>query len=260
MISVGLILFTYKATEFNVLGFTLVLVASISSGLRWTSVQLLLQKSKIGIRNPVDMIFHMQPWMIASLLPLALIMEGFYDFFLLLLFFYCFSFSGPKFQSTMLQIETAEFNEFLRKVLTGALIAFFMELSEVLVVTYTSSLTLSIAGIFKVEIAMVDCFFAFICFCFQEVIILVLAVEWNGDQMSVINQLGLLICLCGITSHVIHKIKTTSMYNVKPYDFAEKSELGESLIQEGTRKPSLSSESEQSDSEELFNILNRHDR
>lgn len=36
------------------------------------------------------------------------------------------------------------------KVLLGAFIAFFMEVSEVTLVTYTSSLTLAIAGIFKV--------------------------------------------------------------------------------------------------------------
>ena len=36
------------------------------------------------------------------------------------------------------------------KVLVGAIIAFFMEMSEVMVVTYTSSLSLSVAGIFKV--------------------------------------------------------------------------------------------------------------
>lgn len=40
----------------------------------------------------------------------------------------------------------------LAKVLVGAFIAFFMEVAEVLVVTYTSSLTLSIAGIGKVSI------------------------------------------------------------------------------------------------------------
>lgn len=37
------------------------------------------------------------------------------------------------------------------QVLFGAFIAFFMEITEVLVVTYTSSLTLSVAGIFKVS-------------------------------------------------------------------------------------------------------------
>lgn len=76
MICVGLILFTYKATEFNVLGFILLLVASMSSGLRWTCVQLLLQNCKANMRNPVDMIYHMQPWMIVSLLPFVIWIEG----------------------------------------------------------------------------------------------------------------------------------------------------------------------------------------
>lgn len=77
MITTGLILFTYKSTQFNVLGFVLLLIASISSGLRWTCVQLLLQKNKMGMTNPIDMIYHMQPWMIVSVLPFALWIEGF---------------------------------------------------------------------------------------------------------------------------------------------------------------------------------------
>jgi solute carrier family 35 protein C2 len=76
MISTGLVLFTYKATQFDLLGFLLLLFASMFSGIRWTCVQLLLQKSKMGMRNPVDMIYHMQPWMILSVLPFALWMEG----------------------------------------------------------------------------------------------------------------------------------------------------------------------------------------
>lgn len=80
MISAGLILFTYKSTQFNFLGFTLLLLASISSGVRWTCVQLLLQKSKMGMKNPVDMIYFMQPWMIATLLPFSIWMEGKYEY------------------------------------------------------------------------------------------------------------------------------------------------------------------------------------
>jgi len=44
-----------------------------------------------------------------------------------------------------------EFSMLAMKVLLGAFIAFFMEFSEVTLVTYTSSLTLAIAGIFKVS-------------------------------------------------------------------------------------------------------------
>lgn len=41
----------------------------------------------------------------------------------------------------------------------------------------------------------------------QETCTLVLAYEWNGDKMTVVNFVGLLICLGGIVSHVIYKAK-----------------------------------------------------
>lgn len=37
------------------------------------------------------------------------------------------------------------------KIVIGACLAFFMELSEFLVLSFTSSLTLAVAGIFKVK-------------------------------------------------------------------------------------------------------------
>lgn len=43
------------------------------------------------------------------------------------------------------------FTTIMLKIVCGALIAFCMEVAEVMVVTYTSCLTLSIAGIFKVR-------------------------------------------------------------------------------------------------------------
>lgn len=76
MISVGLAMFTYKATELNLVGFFLALLASFSSGLRWTMAQLIMQKSKLGLGNPVDMMYHMQPWMLLSIIPVALWFEG----------------------------------------------------------------------------------------------------------------------------------------------------------------------------------------
>ncbi|CAH2239092.1 jg22488, partial [Pararge aegeria aegeria] len=75
MISAGLIMFTYKATQFNLLGFNLLLLASFAAGLRWTFAQLLMQKSKLGLHNPVDMVFHVQPWMFLSLLPFMIMFE-----------------------------------------------------------------------------------------------------------------------------------------------------------------------------------------
>lgn len=69
LISGGLCLFTYKSTEFNALGFGFLLFASLLSGMRWTFAQIIMQKTKLGLHNPVDMVYHMQPWMILSIIP-----------------------------------------------------------------------------------------------------------------------------------------------------------------------------------------------
>lgn len=46
-------------------------------------------------------------------------------------------------------------------------------------------------------------------YCFQEICLLILAVEYNGDQMSAINMLGLVMCLSGIACHIVHKFSIT---------------------------------------------------
>ena len=33
------------------------------SGLRWTLSQMVMQKSEMGLANPIDMMYHIQPWM-----------------------------------------------------------------------------------------------------------------------------------------------------------------------------------------------------
>ena len=47
-------------------------------------------------------------------------------------------------------VDTYHLFTILGEVLIGAIIAFFMELTEYLLVSYTSSLTLSVSGIIKV--------------------------------------------------------------------------------------------------------------
>ncbi|XP_052872065.1 solute carrier family 35 member C2 [Anopheles cruzii] len=172
MISAGLFMFTYKSTQFDALGFSFLLFASLSSGIRWTFAQLIMQKSKLGLHNPIDMIFHMQPWMILSVLPFTIgfegqkLIEGF---------------------SVLQQLAPAVVLDVWLKISVGAFIAFAMEVSEFMVLTNTSSLTLSVAGIFK------------------EICQLVLAVELNDEHLSTVNVLGLVMCLGGICCHVVHK-------------------------------------------------------
>jgi solute carrier family 35, member C2 len=121
------------------------------------------------------MIYYMQPYMLISLLPFAIVFEvgRLVDHFPLLF-----------------DMEAYEILILWMKISIGAFLAFFMEISEFLVLSQTSSLTLSVSGIFK------------------EICQLVLAVEINGEQLSIYNLIGLVLCLGGITSHVIYKYWT----------------------------------------------------
>ncbi|KAH8349996.1 hypothetical protein KR084_011021 [Drosophila pseudotakahashii] len=206
LIGTGLVMFTYKSTQFNALGFFFILFASLSSGLRWSFAQFIMQKSKLGLHNPIDMIYYMQPWMIASLVPLVLGIEG------------------PKLVAVFEDLHKYTSNEItwaIARITAGALLAFLMEFTEFLVLCKTSSLTLSIAGIFK------------------DICQLALAVTLKKDQLSVINYIGLVICLAGIVCHLLHKY--TSMKETqrqqKDLDFdndQDESSPGEYKFNEGS--------------------------
>ncbi|XP_045616259.2 solute carrier family 35 member C2 isoform X2 [Procambarus clarkii] len=172
LITSGLFLFTYKYTQFNLFGFLLVITASLLSGLRWTLSQLVMQKSELGLSNPIDMVYHIQPWMTVSLLPLAIIMEGTE-----------IAASEYGFRFT----DSSDTLFMWGRVMFGAVLAFFMEVSEYLVVVYTSSLTFSIAGVAK------------------EIMTLSLAVYVYSEHLTFINLMGLVLCIIGITFHVVLK-------------------------------------------------------
>merc|ERR1719209_1260578 len=168
----GLTMFTYKSTDFVLIGFLMVLTASFLSGIRWTLSQLIMQKAQLGLSNPIDLVFHVQPIMILCLLPFAV------------------TFEGTRIASSISVFRYQEFSVFLSTlglVGIGGLIAFCMEVAEFLLVSYTSGLTLSVAGIVK------------------EVISLTMAVIFQSSDISVINMLGLVICMTGITLHVVRK-------------------------------------------------------
>jgi solute carrier family 35 protein C2 len=243
MISGGLFLFTYKATDFNFLGFMLVLTASFTSGLRWTLAQLVMQKSQLGLENPVDMVYHVQPWMIVSILPLAVGFEG------LALVTNCKFFSNHDVVAVVV---------ILLQIVAGAVLAFCMEVAEFLLVTHTSSLTLSVAGVFK------------------EVCTLILAVE-TGDHLNIVNAVGLFVCLGGIIFHVVHKSiiasRRNSMAELDEDLSSSERGLKQSDSSSDLRVPLLAEssvrftpgniystdESDEDSSNVLFNILQRRD-
>ncbi|XP_051163493.1 solute carrier family 35 member C2 [Leptopilina boulardi] len=175
MISGGLIMFTYESTSFHLLGFTFCLIASFSSGIRWTLAQLVMQKTKLGFKNPIDMMYYMQPWILISTIFVTCVIED------------------VKIYNGLYATDWKDFNTIYLTttyVMIGGIIAFCMEIFEFLVVTYTSSLTLSIIGILK------------------EFSIFVIAFLYVGDRLnSSLNFFGLVMCLCGLILHVIHKMK-----------------------------------------------------
>ncbi|GAB1603270.1 solute carrier family 35 member C2-like, partial [Argonauta hians] len=191
-ISGGLFLFTYHSTEFNLIGFILVMTATFLSGLRWTLTQLVTQKDGLGLRNPLDMMYHIEPWMIIGLLPLSAAFEGVH-------IVTTNNFFRSEHVLTVLQ------NGGL--ALIGAVLAFFMELAEFLLITNTSSLTFSISGIFK------------------EIIVLFLAAEINGDHISSLNAAGFIICLCGMSFHIllknIHRKKDEGHHKIEDEETVE---------------------------------------
>lgn len=65
-----------RSTQWNTQGFLLVELAAFCSGLRWTIAQSVMSRDEMGLRNPIDMICHVQPWMIVGILPLIFIFEG----------------------------------------------------------------------------------------------------------------------------------------------------------------------------------------
>ena len=114
----------------------MVLTAAFFSGIRWTLSQSIMQKSKLGLENPVDFMFHIQPLMILSLLPIAIGVEGIE-----------FSASDQAFRFH----EFSTFTHTLSLMTIGGVLAFCMEVAEFMVVTFASSLTLAIVGVFKVR-------------------------------------------------------------------------------------------------------------
>ncbi|XP_051804940.1 LOW QUALITY PROTEIN: solute carrier family 35 member C2 [Acanthochromis polyacanthus] len=169
LISSGLFMFTFKSTQFNLEGFVMVLLASFIGGIRWTLTQVLMQKAELGLQNPIDAMYHLQPLMFLGLFPLFLYNEGL-----------SLSTSEKLFRVT--ELSPLLYSLFTLSI--GGLLAFGLGFSEFLLVSKTSSLTLSISGIFK------------------EVCTLLLAARLMGDKMNIVNWLGFAVCLSGISLHV----------------------------------------------------------
>jgi len=216
-ISGGLFLFTFRTTDFNTLGFILVLAASFSSGFRWTLSQFIMQKADMGIQSPVDMMYFSQPWMFITIFPISVFLEG------------------NNFLIWWNNNSNVECFQLVLHILIGSCLAFGLEVSEYFAVYKTSSITLSVIGIIK------------------EIFTLVLAVEWNGDKMTIMQLLGLGICMLGVIVHVRQKyINSKSIEN--QYGLINNEDNKHLTLPETDSDDSADS---YNSTEVLFDILNR---
>lgn len=220
LISCGLFMFTYKSTQFNLEGFVMVLLASFIGGIRWTLTQLLMQKAELGLQNPIDAMYHLQPLMFLGLFPLFLFNEG------------------VSLSSSSRLFRVSQLNPLLSSLLrlsVGGLLAFGLGFSEFLLVSRTSSLTLSVSGIFK------------------EVCTLLLAARLMGDRLSLMNWLGFVLCLSGISLHVGLKVHYSKNKGVLVRQLSSRSpELELPLLQSPEEVPVVQSCEESSDGEEIM--------
>ncbi|KAF8364369.1 hypothetical protein PRIPAC_91292 [Pristionchus pacificus] len=181
LIAVGLFLFTFRSAQLDLNGLMLVELAAACTGVRWTVSQLVMQREDHGVRHPLDMVAHVQPWMVIPILPLVWMFEG----------------SEISWESITKFHGVHDPWTVLLLILTGGTIAFAMELSEYLLLVNTSGITLSIFGIIK------------------EVATLILAAVINGDRFSPVNIAGLSLCLAGMAIHSISaKRKQKKSYGV----------------------------------------------
>ncbi|KAK9819261.1 hypothetical protein WJX81_007119 [Elliptochloris bilobata] len=166
VISAGLALLVAGETQFDALGFALVMAASALSGLRWTITQLQLQGSEGhgSSGGPVEVLLSLMPVMSVTVGVMSLLVERLWAVMP----------GSPYFDSAAALALTGGL------MLFGGLIAFLMVWVEFTVINETSALTFMVAGTFK------------------EIVTVVAAVVFLGESFSRINALGLCVLVAGV--------------------------------------------------------------
>ncbi|XP_042477883.1 probable sugar phosphate/phosphate translocator At1g06470 [Macadamia integrifolia] len=163
IISVGILLTVAKETEFDFWGFIFIMLAAIMSGFRWSMTQILLQREVYGLKNPLTLMSYVAPVMAVATALLSLMMDPWDEFKKN----EYFNNSWHVFRSTLL-------------MLFGGTLAFFMVLTEYILVSVTSAVTVTIAGVVK------------------EAVTILVAVFYFHDQFTWLKGNGLVIIMVGV--------------------------------------------------------------
>lgn len=179
VISVGILLTVAKETEFEFWGFIFVMLAAVMSGFRWCMTQILLQREAYGLKNPLTLMSYVTPVMALATGFSSLLMDPWHEFPVN----EYFNSSWHVMRSCLL-------------MLFGGTLAFFMVLTEYVLISVTSAVTVTIAGIVK------------------EAVTILVAVFYFHDNFTWLKGVGLLTIIIGV-----------SLFNLYKYQRLQKGEI-----------------------------------
>ncbi|KAK6238425.1 hypothetical protein QUC31_003894 [Theobroma cacao] len=181
VISVGILLTVAKETEFEFWGFVFVMLAAVMSGFRWCMTQILLQKEAYGLRNPLTFMSYVTPVMAVATAILSLFLDPWHEF------------RKNNYFNNSWHIARS-----CLLMLFGGTLAFFMVLTEYILVSVTSAVTVTIAGVVK------------------EAVTIMVAVFYFHDEFTWLKGAGLCTIMVGV-----------SLFNWYKYQKLQKGKLEE---------------------------------
>lgn len=155
-----------EGDDFAVLGFILQLSATALGGLRWAMTHVLLKGDSTHRMPPVTATLYTSPTTAACVLPFALFLEG------------------RDVLSHLGGLKALDYVKILAVLTVIATLVFILLVSEYWLVSETSSLALSVAGIFK------------------ELLTILGGVVLFREHLSSLNAIGFVVCQIGIAAYV----------------------------------------------------------
>lgn len=190
VISIGVLLTVARETDFDFWGFIFVTLAAVMSGFRWSMTQILLQKDSYGLKDPITLMSHVTPVMAIATMVLSLLLDPWSDFR----------------KNTYFDNPWHVMRSILLMLIGGSL-AFFMVLTEYILVSATSAITVTIAGVVK------------------ESVTILVAVFYFHDEFTWLKGVGLITIMIGV-----------SLFNWYKYDKFKRGQINE----DGVTSPSFS--------------------
>ncbi|KAJ8903858.1 hypothetical protein NDN08_000391 [Rhodosorus marinus] len=173
MIAIGIGLATAGEGEFKVLGLVLMIVSVAMSGFRWALTHTLLQGAEEGRMTPLNAMLYTSPITGLFVLPFAL------------------GFEIKGIVGLLAELSSAEKWRIFAVLLAIGVFVAFLLLTEYTLVRATSSLTVSVAGIFK------------------ELVTIVGGIIIFHDNFDLLNIIGFVVCQIGILDYIILRYKAS---------------------------------------------------